>query len=200
MSISPTDAFTRQTATTLISLYQTRISPHKGFSCAYRVLHRDESCSQYIKRTIQTQGLWQSLPLIRDRFRACKTANQILKQRSQCPTQTTWAAIDDQSLSTDEPIDADNIPADLGQNVTNSQFNRTRQQAGVNSSSHTDCSGCEVLECADCSGLDCDVLGSSHHQCAALDCHGCEWGALDCSSLDCGALDCGALDCGSCSW
>lgn len=191
MSISLADSFTRQTATTLISLYQKRFSPHKGFSCAHRVLHGDESCSQYIKRTIQVQGLWPSLPLIRDRFQACKTANQMLQHRSSLQAQCHRAAIDDEDLSTDNPSAGHNMPEDLEQNLTKSKLAPAKQQAGSNASGSTDCSGCEVLQCADCSGLDCDVLGGSHHDHCA---------ALDCSSLDCGALDCGALDCGSCSW
>lgn len=185
MSLSPVDSLTRQTATHLISLYQTRISPHKGFACAYRVLYGSESCSQYIKRTIQAYGVWQSLPLIRERFQDCKNANQRLKHRSQAQSHPQFAAIGVEQASPDDPLAGNTPPETLDPNSPNAK-NDTGQSAAPNSGSGLDCSGCEVLECADCSGLDCDFLGGSH-QCTAMEC-----GALDC--------DCGALDCGSCSW
>ncbi|MGI0488108.1 membrane protein insertion efficiency factor YidD [Pantanalinema rosaneae CENA516] len=189
MSISPADSLTRQTASTLISFYQRQISPHKGFACAYRVLHGNESCSQYIKRTIQIHGLWQSLPLIRERFQACKAANQQLQQRSQFRRQPNLAAIEPGQATPDYPIADPNDPEQLEPNSTSTKTNSVAQPAVANSSGSTACSGCEVLECADCSGLDCGLLGDSH-PCTALECDG----------LDCTVLDCGALDCGSCSW
>ncbi|HEY9617997.1 MAG TPA: membrane protein insertion efficiency factor YidD [Microcoleaceae cyanobacterium] len=195
MSISTADSLTRQTAVTLISFYQKRLSPHKGFACAYRVLYGNESCSQYIKRTIQAKGLWQSLPLIRERFQACKSANQILQRLSRLQPKCNLAAIGNEDEAINEPLAGDPIPEDLEQNLTRSKLGNAGQQAASNSSgSSMDCSGCEVLECADCSGLDCSGL-----DCNVLD-HGHHCVGGDCSGLDCSGLDCGALDCGGCSW
>lgn len=83
MHISTIDHFSRETASSFISLYQKYLSPHKGFSCAYRVLHRSESCSQYAKRMILEQGLSRAVPLVRQRFRDCRAANETLQTRRQ---------------------------------------------------------------------------------------------------------------------
>ncbi|MEH2260005.1 membrane protein insertion efficiency factor YidD [Nostoc sp.] len=39
----------------LISQYQKYLSPLKGYSCPHRLLYGNESCSQYVKRTILEQ-------------------------------------------------------------------------------------------------------------------------------------------------
>ncbi|NET41406.1 membrane protein insertion efficiency factor YidD [Okeania sp. SIO2B3] len=66
-------------AVALIDGYQQYISPRKGFSCAHRILYNDESCSQYIKRMFMEQDLSGAIQAARQRFKACKEANQILK-------------------------------------------------------------------------------------------------------------------------
>lgn len=76
------DAATRSLSTQLIKGYQKYISPKKGFSCAYRVLNGRESCSQYVKRQIREQGLVSAIPLIRQRFQACKSASLVLNTRT----------------------------------------------------------------------------------------------------------------------
>ena len=40
-----------------ISGYQRFVSPYKGYRCAHRLHHGGESCSQYVKRELQQQGL-----------------------------------------------------------------------------------------------------------------------------------------------
>ncbi|HAZ49213.1 MAG TPA: hypothetical protein DDW76_23430 [Cyanobacteria bacterium UBA11369] len=50
-----------------IKAYQRYISPHKGFSCAHRLLYGGESCSGYIKGAAQ-KGLLQALSSARERF------------------------------------------------------------------------------------------------------------------------------------
>ncbi|BBM86157.1 hypothetical protein UABAM_04543 [Candidatus Uabimicrobium amorphum] len=61
-----------------INFYQRFISPYKGFCCAHKVHHKQESCSQYIKRQILEKGLWNSLRLAGLRFRECKEASIVL--------------------------------------------------------------------------------------------------------------------------
>lgn len=58
----------------LITTYQKYLSPLKGFSCAHRVLHEGESCSQYVKQTILQRGLSDAWPDSRQRFRDCRSA------------------------------------------------------------------------------------------------------------------------------
>jgi putative component of membrane protein insertase Oxa1/YidC/SpoIIIJ protein YidD len=70
----------RQAAASLINIYQRYISPRKGFSCAHRILHQGESCSQYTKQIILSHGPKDGLGLIRQRFRDCKAAHLTLRQ------------------------------------------------------------------------------------------------------------------------
>lgn len=69
------------TALSLIWVYQRYISPRKGFSCAHRVLHGGPGCSGYAKHAIQDHGLFAAVPLVRQRFRDCKTAYETIQER-----------------------------------------------------------------------------------------------------------------------
>ncbi|MFW6296739.1 MAG: membrane protein insertion efficiency factor YidD [Halothece sp.] len=61
--------------------YQKYISPHKGFCCAHRKLYGGNSCSQYVKNMIIQEGIWNAIPLSRQRFKDCRSANNILKSQ-----------------------------------------------------------------------------------------------------------------------
>ncbi|MEY3066812.1 MAG: hypothetical protein RLZZ532_3604 [Cyanobacteriota bacterium] len=64
-----------QSAIAAITGYQKYISPRKGFSCAYRVLHKTDSCSQYIKKLITKYGIIDAIPLANQRFKSCKNSS-----------------------------------------------------------------------------------------------------------------------------
>src|SRR6478672_7796472 len=81
MTTNAFDSAIRQVATASISGYQRYISPHKGFSCAHRLLYGSESCSQFVKRTISQYGLIDGIKASRRRFQACRAANQILRAK-----------------------------------------------------------------------------------------------------------------------
>jgi putative component of membrane protein insertase Oxa1/YidC/SpoIIIJ protein YidD len=83
MQIYSADIFSRKLSVVIINGYQKYISPHKGFACPHRVLYGTESCSQYIKRVIDQEGLKAALKKSRLRFHLCKKANQILRYRNQ---------------------------------------------------------------------------------------------------------------------
>jgi len=51
--------------------YQRHLSPHKGFSCAYRCATGRGSCSAHGYRVIERFGLWTGLALLRRRLRLC---------------------------------------------------------------------------------------------------------------------------------
>lgn len=72
-----------QTAIAAITGYQKYLSPRKGFSCAYRVLHHSDSCSQHIKKLIAKYGIIDAIPLVRKRLKACKNAYIILKSETE---------------------------------------------------------------------------------------------------------------------
>ena len=163
----------RQMACTSISGYQKFISPRKGFSCAYRLLYGGPSCSQYVKNAIAQKGLAEAIKASRQRFRACRAANQILRARIE----------NSEAESEDE-----------GESKKSKRKNFARQQNHL-----TDVS-CEACQCA-CDPINCaSIIPSELPSCELPHCGHCLSG-LDCSALDCGpSLDCGILDCGSCSW
>lgn len=174
MNTHALDSAIRTIAIASISGYQKHLSPRKGFSCAYRLLHGGESCSQYVKRMIAQEGLLVAGKASRRRFQACREANRILRTRNYLS-------------SSDENNDQRDKKA------------KSTQPERTNHDSQLDCGNCpsdcpvvEVANCLDCtSGLDCGVLdcGAAGNHCHAIDCG---------SGLDCGSLDCGGLDCGGC--
>lgn len=62
-----------------ISGYQRYLSPRKGFACAYRVRHGGPGCSGFAKAAIQQHGLRAAIPLVRQRFAACRDAAEELQ-------------------------------------------------------------------------------------------------------------------------
>ncbi|MCW6034997.1 membrane protein insertion efficiency factor YidD [Spirulina subsalsa FACHB-351] len=76
------EQMTRKTGVILIGGYQKYLSPHKGFSCAHRVLYGSESCSQYVKKMLIEQDLQSAISLSRERFGRCKTAKIILRSET----------------------------------------------------------------------------------------------------------------------
>jgi putative component of membrane protein insertase Oxa1/YidC/SpoIIIJ protein YidD len=210
------DTLTRFTAAMLISGYQKYLSPHKGFSCAHRVWHRGESCSQYTKRTIVERGLLVALPLVRERFRECKLSNERLRRRRQALLNTCRHSRV-RSLS-DSLARIDSIEEDLESADKQEQGQRKPSDSAGSSSSNSCngheldcCEGCgnvgtcdrHALHCPsiDCAGLDCTGLDCSAIDCAGLDCTGLDCSAIDCTDLDCSGCDgCSGSDCSGCSW
>lgn len=63
-----------------IRFYQKYLSPRKGFSCAYSVLYRCESCSEYFRKTVKIYGLKKAIFLFQKRLEECKLAyRELLK-------------------------------------------------------------------------------------------------------------------------
>lgn len=171
------EAAVRQTAAGAIAGYQKYISPYKGFSCAYRVLHRGESCSQYAKRMILAEGISNALPAIRRRFQACKTANERLRL----------------------------VRASFYSLENSSERDRQRKERSQNSGvwscdpATADCCTGSV-DCCDlgAGAQDCSLSDRAGCGDCNLDADCGNWdGCSNCS--DCGACgDCGAADFGSC--
>lgn len=59
----------------LIKFYQKFISPHKGFSCAYRIYTGNASCSVLGYRAIRFWGLRRGLSVLRQRLVKCGVAH-----------------------------------------------------------------------------------------------------------------------------
>ena len=198
MQARPLDTLTRTTTSLLISGYQKYLSPLKGFSCAHRVWHRGESCSQYTKRTIADRGLIAAIPLVRARFGECKIANERLKQW-RLQQQTTGDRNRAMSLS-DSWAKIDRFEEVVGSDEDRQGQKRKLRDSSSPCSSPNRCIGNEFDCCADCANLancDCQALHLPAIDCAGIDCAGLDCGALDCTGLDCGG--CG-LDCSGCSW
>lgn len=168
----------RQAASTLISVYQRHLSPHKGFACAHRVLHRGDSCSQYAKCLILDRGWGEAIPLIRQRFRDCREAYQIL--RGPVPLLATPMG---QMMASMES------PGRKGRNPTDPQEGE-EGSPGSGSPGTWDCgSG------LDCAGIGCDGLE------AFSDCPvNCEIGSCESHSCDAGSCDLGGCDGGGCDF
>ncbi|MFH5824346.1 membrane protein insertion efficiency factor YidD [Georgenia sp. AZ-5] len=65
-------------ADALISFYQHRISPRKGWSCAHRVAHGGPSCSAAVRQILGTRGLLRGTVPTMARFLACYRAASLL--------------------------------------------------------------------------------------------------------------------------
>ncbi len=153
-------------AVALISGYQQYVSPRKGFSCAYRILYGDESCSNYIKRMFIEQDFSGAIAAARQRFKACKEANQILK------LQAVSNYENEEDLKDKEKL-VKNKPPKL--KVKDSYKRKSNCRKTIE---NIDCCTYEILECDGCvPELECDGCIPE------LECGSCD---LDCSP-DCGS-------------
>ena len=60
--------------------YQLYISPHKGFSCAYKKLYSGEqSCSSYFYTCVESYDFSTASVFLQQRFKECNQANEVLK-------------------------------------------------------------------------------------------------------------------------
>lgn len=61
-----------------IGFYQRQLSPRKGYRCAHHQLYRQETCSNFVKRHIAQHGCKGAWPKIRQRFKECRHAAELL--------------------------------------------------------------------------------------------------------------------------
>lgn len=157
-----------------ITGYQRYLSPHKGFRCAHRVLHQGESCSQYVKREVQEEGLLLALRQSRLRFAECKEASRVIQTRRR-----EYLI----SLSSEDTSDTNWDPPTPLTEAEEQSSQENEQQRLNNASSLNNCNNCDS-PCID--------AGCESANCLS---------AVDCASCDLAGLDCGGLDaCGGCSW
>jgi putative component of membrane protein insertase Oxa1/YidC/SpoIIIJ protein YidD len=208
-------------AVTAISGYQRFISPHKGFSCAHRVLYGCESCSQYFKRVIAEEGLMIAIGNAQGRFQECREANNILKaRRERCRNRQAYVAkriqrhaivtMSNTASSSDAP-DEENIPANPEENqqdqkpkIGGSQWSKKRRSAPQNDAQNNSnyCDALDCLDCANCAdGLDLLPNNCGDHSDCQQPFEAIECPDLGCADLNCGdanclsGLDCSGLDC-----
>ncbi|APW59190.1 membrane protein insertion efficiency factor YidD [Paludisphaera borealis] len=62
----------------LIRGYQRHLSPRKGYSCAHRVKHGGESCSEFARNIFAHEGWRAGLGSLQARFVACHAASRSL--------------------------------------------------------------------------------------------------------------------------
>lgn len=196
----------RNLAVIAISGYQKFLSPHKGFSCAHRVLYGCDSCSQYVKRVIAEEGIVMAIANARGRFQECREANEILKRRKEkCRANRKYYASRDyasrdyasqaiakielgESGDLELPEDV-NLPEEAEKSdqktLGGSQWERKARSQADNGT--TDSCLDSACGSADCLSVSDSLLVSN---CLS---------AMDCGGLDLGGLDCsGCGDCGSC--
>ncbi len=211
---------TRTVAVTAIAGYQRFISPHKGFSCAHRVLYGCESCSQYFKRVIAEDGILVAIANAKGRFQECREANEVLKERrAKCQSRRQYYASrlvpnmmvsevgEPDDLGDTEPTDEPQEPPNSDKpKISGSRWDSKKRSQTVNNSdggnncgNYNDCNDC--ANCVDGMGvMDCDSLNCPDFSCPDLNCGNADClSGMDCSGCgDCGSLDCGGADCGSC--
>jgi putative component of membrane protein insertase Oxa1/YidC/SpoIIIJ protein YidD len=180
METSIPDLWVRQAAASAIAGYQKHLSPRKGFSCAHRLLHQGESCSQYTKQVILKQGLWAAIPAVRSRFAECKVANQVLQARRK---RHLLQAQSRMKREEEKPRDRD----------PNSQNSCSEADGLISCLDCADpCSGTDLATCMDCDWR--ELANCANSDCGkGFDCSG-----TDCSGFDCSGCDCSGADCGSC--
>ena len=66
----------------LINIYQTWVSPSKGFTCAHRSYFGRSTCSVYGKRAVSKYGAQTGVTLIFRRFKSCSIAFQKLEKEN----------------------------------------------------------------------------------------------------------------------
>lgn len=64
-----------------IGLYQQKISPRKGFRCAYSVEHGGPGCSGAVLSILEQKGLINGWGMIKARFHDCESAAKERKKR-----------------------------------------------------------------------------------------------------------------------
>jgi putative component of membrane protein insertase Oxa1/YidC/SpoIIIJ protein YidD len=64
----------------LVRGYQRHLSPRKGYSCAHRLRHGGDSCSEYGRNVFADEGWWTGIKKLRTRFRECARAHRSLRQ------------------------------------------------------------------------------------------------------------------------
>lgn len=64
-----------------IGAYQQRISPHKGYRCAYSVTHGGPGCSGAVLSILEENGLFRGWSLIKQRFHNCDSAAKEREER-----------------------------------------------------------------------------------------------------------------------
>jgi uncharacterized protein len=79
-----------QFALAAIGGYQRHLSPRKGYGCAYRIARGGPGCSGFAKAAIADRGLIQAIPLIRQRFAACRDAAEELREERRKRQKDKW--------------------------------------------------------------------------------------------------------------
>ena len=78
---SPLENLLRSASISIIHGYQRHLSPKKGYSCAHRVLHSGDSCSEYVKKTLSDKSFFEVTLLAKQRFKECSVASMSLKSQ-----------------------------------------------------------------------------------------------------------------------
>ena len=102
-------------ALSLINFYQRRLSPHKGYCCAYRQYTGRASCSTLAYRAIQRFGVLRGVGILRLRFSKCAVAHH----RYSTKTRVVHKQAGFWDLSLDLPCDLDcgSVGGDIFSNI-----------------------------------------------------------------------------------
>ena len=114
--------------------YKRRVSPYKGFACAYRVHEGCASCSTLGLRAISRYGAWRGLGVLRLRLEQCHLVAE--EQRERRAGRVTVPIAQAGFIDCDVPCDASCVDFSA-------------------------CDACELATCLDCSDVgDCGWWGT----------------------------------------
>ncbi len=148
-----------------IRFYQKFISPHKGYCCAYGVLHRGDSCSEVIRKRILEDGLFRTVPKIKEQFKKCRSALEELEEWKERKKKNESSQADDYS----------DIGDDDNSCTINNRCGTRRNQGKI-------CDGCGVFDVCDFTdGCDLFDVCDFTNGCDLFD--GCDI-PFDCGSCD----------------
>ncbi len=158
--------------------YQRYISPYKGFSCAHRVLHGGESCSEYFRQLVARDDLSQAVARFQQRLGDCHQAHQMLRlQRQRAYAMEGAEPPEDDSAADDRPLGDRHRGYHRKRSSTSTNwcrsFNGCNDCGGVSSipsfepcdSNHNgtcdagDCGGVDVPDISGCDIGGCDIAG-----------------------------------------
>ena len=168
--------------------YQLYISPHKGFSCAYKKLHNEQSCSSYFYTCVDRYDLNTASTMLQQRFKECNQANQVLNsQANQKKKQNSkkQSKENDSSCCCSGEVNQQKKPN------PKKRTSKKKNREGIDPNDVYDCCSLDYFPICGCG--DADYVAYDSQSCCGdtSDCGSCDTGGCDTGGCDTGGSDCG---------
>jgi putative component of membrane protein insertase Oxa1/YidC/SpoIIIJ protein YidD len=144
--------------------YQRWISPYKGFQCAYRLHTGCASCSALGHRVIRRFGVWNGLPLLRERMARCGAVHEAHRRQQADLVAPGAVAAAEAAMAHRRPPAAQRGDCDLGCGPD------------LPCDGHPGCAGCDGPAGPRGDGCGCGISPRTVCNYAnCCDCGGCDW-------------------------